>query len=228
MKKNWTCTVCSNSYSSFANEYQDTRRASRHFLLPAGEHLLVEASEIPEVYVLNDGWAFRFLQLPNGRRQIFNFLLPGDILSGGSIYNELQHSTVKALTSIQVCCRPRDDFEMELKANSSAATNPIAGGISVLKTLDEMIIVLGRFPAERRIAYLLLHLMKRISVRNETSDSRYPLPLRRRHIADAMGLTIEHVSRTLTVFRDHRILDLSKGILTVRNMHELERLGLIC
>ena len=183
----------------------------------------MESRAIPEVYVLNDGWAFRFLQLPNGRRQIFNFLLPGDIISGGSIYNELQHSTVKALTDIQVCCRPRTEFEIELMSNPSV----VARGTSVLMALDEMIIVLGRFPAERRIAYLLLHLMRRLSVRKKDPGLRYPLPLRRRHIADAMGLTIEHVSRTLRVFRDHRILDLSNGILTVRNMQELERLGLI-
>lgn len=219
MKKDWICTICSNDSSHAPG----TGRHSRHFVLPAGEHLIVESKASPEVYVLNDGWAFRFLQLPNGRRQIFNFLLPGDIIAGGSIYNELQHSTVKALTDVQVCCRPRAEFEVELVSNPSLA----ARGTSVLMTLDEMIIVLGRFPAERRIAYLLLHLMRRISVREKECGFRYPLPLRRRHIADAMGLTIEHVSRTLRVFRDHRILDLSNGILTVRNMQELERLGLI-
>lgn len=226
MKKDWICTICSSGLSASADGISHTHSSlqnSRHFALPAGECMLVEASAIPEVYVLSDGWAFRFLQLPNGRRQIFNFLLPGDIISGGSIYNELQHSTVKALTGVQVCCRPRSEFEAELTANPLAA----ARGTSVHMTLDEMIIVLGRFPAERRIAYLLLHLMKRVSLRKTARDFRYSIPLRRRHIADAMGLTIEHVSRTLKVFRDHGILDLSQGILTVRNMHELERLGLI-
>jgi hypothetical protein len=66
MKKNWTGTVCSNSCGSSANEIQDTRRPSRHFVLSARKRLLVEANATPEVYVLNDGWAFRVPQLPNG------------------------------------------------------------------------------------------------------------------------------------------------------------------
>ena len=45
----------------------------------AGEEIIRAGEECPEIYTLYSGWAFRFKLLPDGRRQILNFLLPGDL-----------------------------------------------------------------------------------------------------------------------------------------------------
>jgi CRP-like cAMP-binding protein len=84
---------------------------------------------------------------------------------------------------------------------------------------------LGQYSAEERIAYLLLHLTRRISARSVIREQRYLFPLRQQHIADAVGLTPVHVSRVLSLFRDRGIVGLSDGVLQVFNPHELERIG---
>src|ERR1700733_15115138 len=51
-----------------------------HLVLPAGAEIVRAGDDSPEIYTLYSGWAFRFKMLPDGRRQILNFLLPGDLL----------------------------------------------------------------------------------------------------------------------------------------------------
>ena len=90
---------------------------------------------------------------------------------------------------------------------------------------DKSLTALGQYSAEERIAYLLLHLMRRIAARSVIREQRYPFPLRQQHIADAVGLTPVHVSRVLSLFRERGIFVLSDGALQVGNLTELERIG---
>ncbi|WP_316200529.1 MULTISPECIES: helix-turn-helix domain-containing protein [unclassified Bradyrhizobium] len=85
--------------------------------------------------------------------------------------------------------------------------------------------MLGQRPAERRIAHLLLSLMRRVAVDGVVQHHRYPFPLKQQHIADAVGLTSVHVSRVLALFRDRKILTITEGRLEVTDLAELERLA---
>jgi len=55
-----------------------------HLLVPAGGEIVRAGDEAPELYTLYSGWAFRFKTLPDGRRQILNFLLPGGLARAAS------------------------------------------------------------------------------------------------------------------------------------------------
>ena len=46
----------------------------------AGQTLIAEGDSDGPLLTLLSGWAFRFKTLPDGRRQILNFLLPGDFI----------------------------------------------------------------------------------------------------------------------------------------------------
>ena len=52
-----------------------------HLTLPSGSEIIHANEDSPVLYTLYSGWAFRFKTLPDGRRQILNFLLPA-IYSG--------------------------------------------------------------------------------------------------------------------------------------------------
>ncbi len=59
---------------SVINDILQQTRVSR----PAGAEIVLAGDDSPELYTLYCGWAFRFKTLRDGRRQILNFLLPGD------------------------------------------------------------------------------------------------------------------------------------------------------
>src|SRR5262249_13706093 len=68
------------------------RGAERKIPLAANRDLIVAGERHAEVYVVQDGWVLRSRLLHDGRRQIVDFVLPGDIvgleacLFGRSLY----------------------------------------------------------------------------------------------------------------------------------------------
>lgn len=200
----------------------------QHFVVSPNKQVVAPNQTSPDVYVLCNGWAFRYLQLADGRRQILSFLLPGDLFAASTLFRDNVHFSVKALTAIQVSGMNRAEVQSRFKKNPCVAAPAIAASCSAeAEASEKMLAALGLCSAEERIAYLFLHLMNRIGERNVIRENRYPLPLRQQDIAEAVGLTPVHVSRVLGSFRERRIADLSNGVLEVFNLRELQRLASI-
>ena len=173
----------------------------QHRTVPAGKQIATRNQLSEHVFVLCGGWGYRFFQLPDGRRQILNFLLPGDLFSATSVFEERFHFSVKALTDVQISGMQRAEVQARLQTNPGILTALAKSCIAETQAADEMQTALGQCSAEERIAYLLLHLMRRIAARSVIREQRYPFPLRQQHIADAVGLTPVHVSRVVSLFR---------------------------
>ena len=228
------CITCPNNNSGFCGAVlrsseddgaDKSASCQHHRTLPAGKQLFAPHQQLRDVYVLCVGWGYRFVQLSDGRRQILNFLLPGDLFSASSVFGERLSFTVRALTAIQVSGMSRAWVQKRLANNPDAMVALAKSCAAEAEVSDKMLIALGKYSAEERIAHLFLHLMKRIAARTVVCEQRYALPLRQQDIADAVGLTPVHVSRILGTFRDRGIAELSNGLLEVFDFHELERLG---
>lgn len=230
-----SCAACSRRDLGFCGTLLEKRFEEWHFrqdanwqhyrTFPAGKQIAARNQISEHVFVLCNGWGFRFFQLPNGRRQILNFLLPGDIFSATSVFEERFHFSVQALTEVQISAMRRVDVRAKLAVNPDILTALASSCVAETRAADEMQAALGQRSAEERIAYLFLHLMQRIAVRTVIREQRYRFPLRQQHIADAVGLTSIHVSRVLSLFRDRGIVELSDGTLQVFNLPEMEHIG---
>src|ERR1700676_3252586 len=78
-----------------------------HLALPAGSEIIRAGQDSAQVYTLYAGWAFRFKMLPDGRRQILNFLLPGDLIGlQAAMFDAARHG-IEALTDVELCLLPR-------------------------------------------------------------------------------------------------------------------------
>ena len=196
-----------------------------HRTVPAGEQIATRNQVSEDVFLVCGGWGFRFFQLPNGRKQILNFLLPGDLFSATSVFERRFHFSVKALTAAQISGMRRVEVQARLAVNPAILMALAKSCIAETEAADRMQTALGQCSAEERIAYLLLHLTQRIAARSVIREQCYPFPLRQQHIADAVGLTAVHVSRVLSLFRDRGIVELSDGFLKVFNLPEMERIG---
>jgi CRP/FNR family transcriptional regulator len=229
------CVTCPHRESGFCgtlfgptadDSKADQQAGWQHFIAArAGEQVATRNQVSSDVFVLCRGWAFRYFQLFDGRRQILKFLLPGDVFSSTTVFEKAFHFSVKAVTEVQLSAFARSEIRARCGvdpavqsaiANSCVADNHYAA---------ELLTALGQRSAEERIAQLLLHLITRIAARNVVREQRYPFPLRQQHIADAVGLTPVHVSRVISLFRERRLLDVSEGILRIFNLPELERIG---
>ncbi|HEY4491853.1 MAG TPA: Crp/Fnr family transcriptional regulator, partial [Acidobacteriota bacterium] len=235
MQDRWPCVTCSVRNFDFCaallgkpsdelNLHQQPSWQS-YRTVRSGENIIIRNQISENVFVLCDGWAFRFFQLPNGRRQILHFLLPGDLFSAVMVFDERSISSVQALTDIRISGYKRAEVQARLAVNPAISQALSKSCVVEIGDSDQLLAALGHRSAEEKISYLFLHLIKRIAIKRVIRDQRYPFPLLQQHIAETVGLTPVHVSRVIGLFRDRNILDLSGGILQIHNFPELERIG---
>ncbi len=180
--------------------------------------MLFRESEIPsEVYTLFDGWVFRFKLLPDGRRQILSFLLPGDFLVPQALRRQPLRFSVQALTDVTLCVF--DAGEVTRVVLERPLLLRQLEGLCVRDSLsaDDRLTDIGRRSAQERIARLILEFEFRLGIRNLVNGNSFPFPLRQEHIGDALGLTKVHVSRTLGSLRRQGLIALTGNYLVVRD-----------
>nr|WP_305123430.1 Crp/Fnr family transcriptional regulator [Roseomonas sp. GC11] len=88
--------------------------------------------------------------------------------------------------------------------------------------LRERLTSLGRRDAVGRVAHLLLELHTRLSHRGGADRSGAPLPLKQAHLADALGLSVEHANRALATLRRDGVAALQKGRLDILDRDAME------
>ena len=191
--------------------------------LKTGESLFLQGDEVRSICVLRDGWAFRYQCLEDGRRQIVDFVLPGDVLGIGPSPQMLYG--VEALSPCTWITISRDSFFASLRqqpALSMKLVEMLSAG--QVRTFDQMT-SLGRRTARERVAHLLLDLARR--VRKSASDCEgveITMPLMLSHIGDALGLATETVCRCLGELKRAGILIFAAGRLEIRDLEGLSDL----
>lgn len=189
-----------------------------------GMTLLAEGAHSAHLYTLLSGWAFRYKTLEDGRRQILNYMLPGDLLGlQGSVIGEMEHS-IEALSPLVLCVFQRDRLD-ELFRNHPGLGFDIAWLASrEERMLDEHLLSLGRRSALERAAYLLAFLHERAKTVGLSTHGAITLPISQLHVADTLGLSIVHTNKTLRKLAERRLirwLDRTCQVLDVEGLMEL-------
>jgi CRP-like cAMP-binding protein len=190
-----------------------------------GQLICARGEPCGDLFVICQGWAVRFIQLSDGRRQILSVLLPGDTFSASMIFENNFQFSVQALTEVRYSRMDRKNILTKAEANPNIFRVAACISRTERQVSDELATNLGRRTAEERVAYLLIYIVEQIKKREVSRDQGYLFPLRQQHIADMTGLTPEYVSRVIKGFRDSKLIELEGGILRILNQHQLERMG---
>jgi CRP-like cAMP-binding protein len=172
----------------------------------AGSMILSEGANSAQLFTLLSGWAFRFKTLEDGRRQILNYALPGDLLGlQGSMIGVMDHS-IEALTPTVLCVFQRDRLG-ELFRNHPGLSFDVTWLASrEERMLDENILSLGRRTAIERAAYLIAFLYQRASAVGLTEPKALLIPISQQHVADTLGLSIVHTNKTLKKLSERKLI----------------------
>jgi CRP/FNR family transcriptional regulator, anaerobic regulatory protein len=179
---------------------------SGEFAAEPGATILAEGSSSPHLFTVLTGWAFRYKLLPDGRRQILNFALPGDFIGlQGSMFNEMQHS-VEALTPMVLCVFPRDKL-WSLYSKHPALAYDLTWLASRNETLlDENLLSVGRRTAAERVAFVLLDLFTRGRQLGMVQGHKMKFAFTQQHLADALGLSLVHTNKTLKALAGRKLV----------------------
>lgn len=165
---------------------------------------LVRAGDSPNsIYVMRSGWAYCELRLPNGKRHVIDFLLPGDWISLPAVLDPDRASTVtvRALTDVAVC-----EFSVEALASVRGTHEAVRRQIDAtllgrLELLEEKLGELACYRAHGRVAKFILDMRGRLAARAQLPVlEALDCPIKRELIADSLGLTVAHLNRTLADF----------------------------
>jgi len=196
-----------------------------HLSMLAGTQIIRPGEDCPELFTLYAGWAFRFKMLPDGRRQILNFLLPGDLIGlQAALFDAAQHG-IEALTDVELCLLPRHKVWGLFGQMPELAFDVTWLGAREESQVDENLLSVGRRSAAERIAALILTLYKRADAVALVDDRAFVFPLTQQHIADALGLSLVHTNKTLARLRRMGMYTQANGSLTLTNPHVLERVA---
>lgn len=176
-----------------------------------GEEIVSIGDVIDFVFLVEAGWALRYRILDDGRRQIVNFMLPGACFDMMSMaYAKADHS-VSAATEVTLRRIKSSDFLAAISAQPRLATAFWWVAIQEEAILREQIIRIGRRSARERVAHLLLELNRRIAAIEGRLTDFINLPFPQALFADALGLSVVHVSRTLTKLKAEGMIATGPG-----------------
>jgi CRP-like cAMP-binding protein len=207
------------------DEPQGSTDWQTHGRVRARRNICAAGDALNLVYVVCEGWAFRFIQLPNGRRQILSIILPGDVFTATSLLKAKRRSSVQAITDVQYCGYSRGRLQQVL-INDPDFFSAWAGLLlEETSQIEHLLVDVGCRSAEQRIARLILSLRGRMRRRGMAMGTSIPFPLRQRLIAEIAGLTPEHVNRVMRSFREAGLIETGKESVTILNLAEFRRIG---
>jgi CRP/FNR family transcriptional regulator, nitrogen fixation regulation protein len=176
-----------------------------------------EGEEAEYIYQVFSGAVRTYKILNDGRRQIGAFYLPGDVFG-------LEVGDEHELSAEAICNCTISVIKRSSLANLAQRDNGVARALWTLtarelQRVQKHVLLLVR-TAQERVASFLLEMADR------TADTgSVELPMSRQDIADYLGLTIETVSRTLTLLEGQAAIALpSARRVQLTNVRELRRL----
>lgn len=189
-------------------ELQELAQISRHAQFEPGATVFVQASMTTSFFSVLDGFLRLYKLLPDGRRQIVGFVLPGEFVG---LLNVQQHDfSADAISRVTLCQFSRDSFAQfsESRPRLLRRINELAG--RELGRAHEHMVLLGRRSAVEKVASFLIGWRDRLNQIGRSGEL-LPLPMGRLDIADYLGLTIETVSRTLSKLERDGVIRIFTG-----------------
>lgn len=190
-----------------------------------GVTVLLEGSHSAHLYTVLTGWGFRYKLLADGRRQILNYVMPGDLIGlQGSLTGEMQHS-VEALSAMLLCVFERDRLPDLYRSHPELAYDITWIASREEQMLDENLLSVGRRTALERAAYLIAFIWERAGSVALIDGKPAEVPVTQQHVADTLGLSLVHTNKTLRKLVNRKLIAWNGGcsVLDVEGLKALAR-----
>ena len=174
--------------------------------IPRRRDLIVDGYEYRKLSFVKEGYAVRYKLLRNGKRQILNVVLPGDIVGIPASFLDRAAYSVTAITDVtmNVCaldayvqlCYRRPQFGLALSWIA----------VREATTYAEHIIDVGRRTPVERLSHFLLELHARLQAVGLAGKAGFALPFSQEVMADVLGMSLPHLNRMMQRLRSEKLI----------------------
>ncbi len=183
-----------------------------------------EATPLRRAFLIKEGLAIRYRNMPSGSRQIMTFLIPGDLCDENVFLNPMDHS-IATITPVCLSWIPRERMMNLFLHHPRISAALWWSALQEQAMLRERIVSLGRRDARGRVAYLLCELYWRYLSVGLAIDESFRLPLTQMELGDALGLSPVHVNRVLIDFRRESLISMGNGKVILLLICELQNIA---
>lgn len=192
----------------------------------AGETLVRQGSKPFSVFLILAGIAYRYKYLPNGKRQIFGYLLTGDVCDAHFVLSRHSDHDIGLLTDAEVAMIPMHELTAVIAQYPNVRRAMVKVTLVEDAILREWLLNVGQRSAPQKLAHFICEISERLlGVGNINPDGSFEVPLTQLDVADTMGLTVVHVSRCLQKFRREGLVDWSRRQLTILDLPRLRQVA---
>lgn len=204
--------------SAFRSEPESFLPSSVPMNFGRNTEIFAEGEKAGYVYKLVSGVIRVSQLLPDGRRQISAFHLPGDMF--GFEVDDVHHASAEAIVPVKVVAFKWHSL-LSATASSGFVHELLNRTMIGLRQTQDHLLLLGRKNALERLAAFLVEMARR-----SHSDGILELAMPRHDIADYLGLTLETVSRMFAELKETGVIKLeSARRVNVCDMAKLEALA---
>lgn len=190
-------------------------------ILKKKQYLFSEGSYPNALYFLNKGSIKGYQTNEDGREFITNLYKAGDFIGYLDLLEEQQyHESAVALEESEVIIIPRDDFFNLLYKNRDVAAKFIKILSDNLAEKEERLLKLAYNSVRKRVAESLLLVEKQYK---KEGEQKFKLAISREDLANIVGASTETVIRTLSDFKDEKLIDITSGKITIINSEKLSK-----
>jgi len=205
-----------------AKALKDLDQFSSPSAYPAGAILFIEEQDCRGIFVLCEGKVKLSICSNAGKTMILKIAQAGEVLGLSAILaGRSYETTAETLHPCQVVFIPRDEFLRFLAHNPEASQNMVKQLSAEYQSACNRLRTVGlSASASRRLAKFLLDW--RAGSKQAKSDAKTKISLTHTELAQCIGTTRETVTRTLSDFRNRRLVTLRGATLAITNRAALE------
>jgi CRP-like cAMP-binding protein len=190
--------------------------------LARGEDIARDSKALKASALVLEGFAVRLRALYSGRAQILSFVLPGDIMGFAP---RSGNDSIKALGPTRVAYLPYASFRELIEDHPRLALVFWRETLMSAAIYREWVVSLGARDAYERIAHLLCELYVRFCAIGLTTNLAFKAPLSQTVIADATGLSVVHVNRTVQRLKADGLATVTKKSVVIHDWTGLRDAG---
>jgi CRP-like cAMP-binding protein len=173
---------------------------------PADHDIVREHDRQTKSHLLLEGWAGRYINLADGRRQIVAIHVPGDFVDLHSFPLQVMDHSVATFTRCRIAFAPHDRLREVTVAHPHLARLLWLSTLIDAAILRQWLVGSGKRSALEQTAHLFCELFIRLQLTGRTEGHTFVFPLSQAELADCLGVSAVHANRVLQELRGAQVL----------------------
>jgi CRP/FNR family transcriptional regulator, cyclic AMP receptor protein len=185
--------------------------------------IYTEGNRPYRLYYLQSGKAKTYKTNADGKELITTLLHEGDFfgftaLIEGTVYKE----SAEAIDDAEVVSVPKEEFDELLQANPQVMKKLVEILANNVTEREEQLLNLAYNSMRKKVADALVLITKKYK---KEGDTTFSINISRENLANIAGTAKESLIRTLSDFKDERVIDVVEGHIVILNERKLENMA---